>query len=275
MFPDCDFRFHVEGGAVPLGARVRGAVELSAKRDIPRAEVVLITYAATASVSYGNSQQRSSMRLELCKLELRAPLPPSGLAAGAHRFPFDFAPPPGLPPSFNGSGTRVEHRIEARVDVDWALDPVDFVVLDVRMVPTTGARKPVRFVTPPSFHPDIALEVALASSVIVVGEPIRGHFVVRGDLTRLREVILTGHRAAGLPADPLRELRYTREIPASEVRAGAVGFEIPPDERFTPSFSCEQFGTWLEVHVKPVFPLAIDTPVIVPVVALPVGSRIV
>lgn len=204
MFPDCALQFRLAETAHALGAPIRGELEITTKSAIPRAKSVIVFYAVAASATHGPDARRST-RKELARVVTTFDVEPGGLPAGTRRYPLDFAPPPGLPPTCSGRGLSVEHRIEARVDVDWALDPADFTVLNVHMPPAVGERRSPSFRTPADFHDELAFDVVLATDFIVEGDAIHGtisscgrgrfdglvvqfpvHVLPRGSVTRSR-----------------------------------------------------------------------------------------
>lgn len=273
MFPSCKFKFRTEP-RVYLGRQIAGVLEVEAGEDIRRAEVVFVTYVVTATAEYTKGDGKTGrVRRELAKMLVRHDLPPGGLARGTHTFPFAFDPPPGLPPTFEGSGCSVVHLMEARVDVDWAVDPVGVISLEMFAPPVEGARSPFVTRTPPAFHPDVVLEISLASSVIIEGEPIHGHIALRSGAQRVDRILIDARRAVGLPTRPRYERIITLGIPRQALEAGTpVSFTIPPDPRSTVSFAGHPVSSRIELVVAADIPWAADPRTLLALHVVPRGS---
>lgn len=276
LFPDCDFKFSFSEPALYLGRQISGQLEVIAKEDIARAEVVFITYTVNArAMVMGSKGQSRPVQWELAKVLVRHDLLPGGLSAGSHVFPFTIDPPYGLPPTFEGCDTAVGHQLEARVDVDWASDPVERVRLNVLMPPVAGSRAPFATRTPPSFHKEIVLEISLVSSYVVEGEPIRGQIALRGGAATMDSVVVDLLQAAGCAREMRRGRCGRTVIPRESLLTGEpVPFLITPDRRISPSYEGAPVSMRAELAVSADIPWALDPSMTVALHVVPRGSTL-
>lgn len=274
VFPRCDFKFSVTEPRLFLGRPIVGQLDVVAPEPVPRAEFVLVTYSVHAAAEYTTSDnKRRTERRELSRMVVKFDVPEGGLAKGTHAFPFAIDPPPGLPPTFDGCRCTVEHRLEARVDVDWAIDPVSAVALNVELPPIVGTRAPFATRTPPSFHDEVALEISLASTTIVQGEQIYGQIALRGGATKVDAIVIDAMRVAGLARRPNHEKVFTLTIPKAALASGdPVPFVIQPDPRGTPSFVGDPVSTSLDLVVSADIPWALDPSMALRMHVVPPGS---
>src|SRR6201999_628142 len=104
--------------------RIDGVLELEAPEPIPRAEGAEIFIRTVAWAGYGGGKRRSVVRRDVFSMPMRSEIPRDvPLAAGIHRYPFTFDAPAWLPPNYQGYDCGISTVIEARLDVDWAIDP--------------------------------------------------------------------------------------------------------------------------------------------------------
>src|SRR5947209_4471887 len=123
LFPKASFKIMVPDGLIIPGTRVDGELVVEVPEAIPRAEHVELVFRSIAWAGYGSGKNRSVVRREMYQAPLIVDLPKDvPLAAGEHRYPFKLDLPYWLPPPYKGSDCAIEHTIETRVDVDWAID---------------------------------------------------------------------------------------------------------------------------------------------------------
>src|SRR4051794_40669443 len=123
LLPKCSFEVLLEGGVFVPGSRVEGTLVLTAPEPIVRAEHVHLVFTTSAWAGYSSGKSRSVLRRSVFVAPFRIALPPPALAAGTHRFPSAVDVPPWLPPGYQGDDCAIEHVIETRLDVGWAIDP--------------------------------------------------------------------------------------------------------------------------------------------------------
>lgn len=280
LFPKCNFQVLVPDGIVIPGTRVAGVLVLDAPENIPRAEHVSLDFISRAWVGYGSGKNRSVTRRTMFHAPLHIDLPQGMLAAGTHRFPFAVDVPPWLPPGISGNDCAIEHVIEARLDVDWAVDPVAKLTPHIMMRLGEATRQSLVTRSPASFDESIVLEITLASSVVAHDEPISGQIALRsGHSARFDAVDLT---VAGLMTmtmargDRRRGGGASIRIPAAALRSGeAVPFQFPGNQHLLlPTLRNSFIDYDVALHVSVDIPWASDPAFDILLHVLPAGSTI-
>lgn len=280
LFPKCSFEVLLSGGVFVPGRRVDGTLVLTAEAPIPRVDHVELAFHTRAWAVYGSGKNRSVLRRSVFDAPLRVGLPNEVLAAGTHRFPFAVDVPPWLPPGFSGPNCGIDHEIETRLDVDWAIDPKALRCPTIFMAPQLGRRATLNTRSPLGFHETIVLEVTLASSVLALDEPISGQIALRsGHSARFDAIDLSFTSVARITmgrGDARRgEEGYRVRIPAQSLRGGeAVPFQIPSHPQFVPSFRSSFIDHDLVLAVSVDIPWASDPAFDIPLQVLPRGSTI-
>jgi hypothetical protein len=279
LFPKCSFEVLVSGGVLRPGTRVEGVLVVTAPSPIPRAESIELVFESVAWAGYGGGKNRSVDRRVMFRAPLHVEIPSGLLGAGTHRFPYAIDLPNWLPPAYQGSDCAIEHTLEARVDVDWAIDPVVKMYPRIELAPREGTRLPMTTRSPLHFHESIVLEVTLASTVIAHDEPLTGQVALRsGHDARFDAIELTMAGAARIVMG-LKDRRLGGgsmiRIPAQALRSGeAVPFQFAPNPHLLPSFRSSFIDHEVLLTVKvdipwsadPSFPLMLDV--------LPPGSTV-
>lgn len=180
---DCDVR--VEDLALtPAG--VSGSVVVSAAEPVRRARCIHLLLSVA---SEQGTIETSDGEIDL---------PAEGLPQGVSRFPFTLPRETSLE---NLAWRKAWHRVDARVDVEWALDPTGQATIGfakpaaatdappdtarsadlgpVENAPARIGRTPCWVRSPKGYHPEIVLEIALASTRITVDEPLVGNVALR------------------------------------------------------------------------------------------------
>ena len=282
LFPRCDLQVRLGDGYVRAGARLLGSVELDVPDDIPRAEAVELYFRTRAWAGYGSGKSRSVVRRDVLAVPLRFELAPgAALPRGHHSHPFAIDIPAWLPPGYAGNDCAIEHQIEARVDVDWAKDPVARWVPVVLPAPVQGVRSPATLRSAPGFHDRIVLEIALASSTITQGEPIQGTIALRGGHDARFDAIRLAHASRATISMGRKDARYREHgvvrIPADALRPGAaVAFHLPPlaPGAGMPTFRNGFIDHDVVLRIAVDIPWAIDPSFDVPLLVLPQGSTL-
>ena len=158
----------MSGGALRPGTRAEGVLVVTAPAPIPRAGSIELVFVSMAWAGYGGGNGRSIERRVMFRAPLHVEIPSGLLAAGTHRFPYAIDLPNWLPPAYQGSDCAIEHTLEARLDVDWAVDPVVKMYPRIELAPREGRRMPMTTRSPVNFHESIVLEVMMTATS---GEP--------------------------------------------------------------------------------------------------------
>ena len=280
LFPKCSFEVLLGGGAFVPGNRVEGALLLTAPEPIPRVDHIQLAFQTRVWAGYGSDNNRRVIRNTLFDARFRVELPNALLPAGAHRFPFFVDVPRWLPPGFRGPDCAIEHHIETRLDVDWAIDPKAVVCPVIFLPPAQGVRATLNTRSPNGFHDTMVLEVTLASSVLALDEPIVGQIALRSGHDARFDSIELSFASLATIAMGRGDVRQgqssgTFRIPASALRAGeAVRFQIPSDPLFLPSFRTSFVDHDLVLAVSVDIPWGRDPSFHIPLQVLPRGSSI-
>ena len=258
------------------GDRLEGALILEAPEPIARAEKILLTIESIAFASYGKSGVEKVMFQAPLQFDLPKDLP---FAAGEHRYPFVVDIPDWLPPAMDNGDFGIRHVIEARLDVDWAVDPVAKISPRVVMKPRSGARRAATMRSHPSFHEELVVEVTLASAVIAADETITGQIALRNGhaaqfdgidltLTSVAQIVMgSGDRRTS----PLSRV----QIPAAELRDGkALSFTFPPTPGLSPTYRTSFIDHDVVLVVSADVPWRSDPSFEIPLEVLPQGSII-
>ncbi len=280
LFPKADFQVLVDDGLIIAGKKLDGILVLDAKEDIPRAEHVDFTLRTTAWAGYGSGKSRSIVRRQMWNQPLHVDLPKGQtLPKGQHRYPFSIQIPPWLPPALSGPDCGLVHELEARLDVDWAIDPVTKLCPRVEMPAGEGLRTPRSTRSPTGFHAKIVLEVTIASSVIAQDEPLVGEIALRsGHDARFDAIELSLASSVTVPmgrGDIRRGAANMIRIPAEMMRSGeAVPFKFPPNPHLPPTYRTGFLDHDVVLGVSVDIPWAVDPAFEIMLHMLPAGSRI-
>ena len=280
LLPKCSFEVRLNGGVFVPGQRVEGTLVLTAPEPIPRADHVDLVFRTWAWAGYGSGKNRSVLRRDMFNAPFRVAVGPMDLPAGTHRFPFAVDVPWWLPPGYHGLDCAIEHVVETRLDVDWAVDPTAKRFPVIQMAPQLGTRTPLSTRSPVGFHPEIVVELSLASTVVALGEPLIGHVALRGAAAaRFDAVELLFASIAQITmgrGDRRRSpLGLRVRIPADALRTGEpIPFQIPPHQSFTPTAASSFIEHDLALVVSLDIPWASDPIFEIPLQVLPQGSII-
>jgi hypothetical protein len=279
LIPKCSFEVLLSGGALVPGQRVEGSLVLTAPEPIPRTDHVELAFRTYAWAGYGSGKSRSVLRRDLFNAPFRVEVPKE-LPAGTHRFPFALDVPWWLPPGFTGGDCAIQHLVETRLDVDWAIDPTAKRYPVVQMAPQLGTRKPLSTRSPVNFHPEIVVEISLASTVVALGEPLIGQLALRGAAAARFDAVelLFGSIATvtmGRGDRRRSPLGMRVRIPANALRSGEpIPFQIPPHQSFTPTSASSFIEHDLALVVSIDIPWAVDPAFEIELQVLPHGSII-
>jgi hypothetical protein len=280
LFPKCNFKVLLPNGVVTAGTRLDGVLELDVPEDIPRADHVHLFFSSKAWVGYGGGKNRTVYRRDLYLAPMIVELPKDvPLARGTYRYPFALDVPAWLPPFFPGNDCAIEHAIEARLDVDWAVDPKTRYVPLVVVPPSEGVHEPKTIRSPIGFHDEIVIEVSLGSTVKAQDEPLTGSIALRsGHAARFDAVILYYQSVATMRmgrGDRRDGGALSIRIPAERLRGGdSVPFAFPPDTQVPPTWRNGFIDHDVVLRVNVDIPWRIDPAFEVPLHVLPAGSTV-
>jgi len=161
------------------------------------------------------------------------------LPIGEHTFPFEFALPANLPPTFKGELTTIAYRLEAKVNRPLATDLHAEQQLIVRMPPPVDADKPVR--ASASLKTGLTLELELKASGYCPGDHVVGALHLIGTPPALKsvvvEVISREKGEAREFADHVEHVRVRAEIDPAQFTGGApCPIDLPLPDDADPSF---------------------------------------
>ncbi len=264
----------------PPGSRVEGTLVVTNEETIPRADHIQLAFETRAWAGYGSGKNRSVVRRSVFNAPFRVDVPDATLAAGTHRFPFTVDVPAWLPPAYQGNDCAIEHVIDTRVNVEWAIDPKTKVSPTIFLPPEQGYRKPLNTRSPQGFHESIVLEVTLASSELALDEPIIGQIALRGghaarfdaiDLSFVSIARIVMGRGDGRYGAVINSVR----IPAAALRGGeAAPFQIASNPYFLPTFHTAFIDNDLVLKVSVDIPWASDPSFDIMLHVLPRGSTL-
>jgi hypothetical protein len=253
IFPKCSFQVLVQNGRVVSGQRLDGVLVVDAPEPIPRAEEIDLLFQSVAWVSYGKGGATKVMFEAPLEIDLPKGAP---FAAGEHRYPFVVDIPAWLPPALDGGMFGIRHTIDARLDVDWAIDPhAQYVWPPVHMMPRSAVRRPLTIRSRPGFFKGVVLEVTLLSSTIAIGESIQGQIALRNghaETFNAVELVLSSNATMVIGmgdrrATPLSRLRLSAE----RLRAGeTLSFAFPSAPHLHPSYKTSFIDHDVSLHVS-------------------------
>jgi hypothetical protein len=160
------------------GETVRGTAHLIARHDLRPRGVVLHAFGEEVTTLGPNTlMTQHSQPFEL-SFNLWSPTAHDDrLPQGEYDFPFEFALPPALPPSFNGEFTRIIYLIEAKVDLALHTDIRGEQLLHVLPAPLTDADQPV---SASAQAQGVQVELALTANGYYPGDRAAGTLRVTG-----------------------------------------------------------------------------------------------
>lgn len=275
LFPKSTFRVLLPDGFARIGGHVDGVLEVDVPEDIPRTEGLEVQYTVRSWAGFGSGKNRSVQEERLFTAPFVFEIP-EVLPAGTHRYALPITLPPGLPPAYAGDDCAVEHRVSARLDVDWAIDPKFSISLQALPPPIHGAhRQPLITRSSPGLHERIVIEISLASTVIAAGEPVIGEIALRGGHeARFDFIEVALCNIAVLRGGTVRRRSDVgaARIPAAALRGGeATRFVVQPRAAF-PAFKSWLIDNECMLVVRVDIPFASDPEFAIPLHVLPIGS---
>ena len=280
IFPKAKLSILVPGGVLPAGEHVEATLVIEAPEPIPRTLGFDLHLRSTAWAGYGSGKNRSVIRRDLYSIPMRSAFDRgTELAAGTHRIPFELDVPAWLSPSYDGTDCGIATVIDARVDVDWAVDPKITVAPPIVRAPLSGMRTPGRIRSGPDFHSKVALELALDSTVIAHDEMLRGQIALRStEPVTFSAVVITMRSVATISmgrGDRRTGAGMSLRITPAELEGGkTVPFAIRASDVGPASFRNRYLEHDLVLDVSLDVPWGFDPSFRVPLQVLPPGSSI-
>jgi hypothetical protein len=161
------------------------------------------------------------------------------LPAGEYTFPFEFALPANLPPTFKGELTTIAYRLEAKINRLLATDLHAEQQLIVRVPPPADADKLVR--ASASLSSGLTVELALKASGYCPGDHVLGALHIIGAPPPIKTVVVeVASREKGEArefADHVDHVRVRAEIDPAQISGGApCPIDLPLPDDADPSF---------------------------------------
>lgn len=161
------------------------------------------------------------------------------LAPGERIFPFEFALPANLPPTFKGELTTIDYRLEAKVNRPLATDLHAEQQLIVRVPPPIDADKPLR--ASAHLSTGLTLELDLKASGYCPGDHVVGALHLIGAAPTIKSAVVEVYsREKGEAhefADHVEHVRVRAEIDPAQFNGGApYPIDLPLPDDADPSF---------------------------------------
>jgi sporulation-control protein spo0M len=223
------------------GETVHGTVHLSARSELRPRNVLLRAFGEEITMLGPSTVMSQHSHPFDLSFTLWSPTAHDDkLPQGEYDFPFEFALPATVPPTFNGEFTRIIYLIIAKIDRPLHADIHCELPLKVLPAPLTEADKPVRAAA--QSPQGVKVELALTASGYYPGEHIQGTLLVTGaesvQLTAATVEIVSREKAEAREfADHFDKVRVRAEIdPARLTGAQPFPIDLPLPEDADPSF---------------------------------------
>jgi hypothetical protein len=223
------------------GDAVHGTIHLIVRSDLRPRNVLLHAFGEEVTTLGPNTLMTQHSQPFDLSFNLWSPTAHDDkLLKGEYDFPFDFALPPALPPSFNGEFTRIVYLLEAKVDLALHTDIRGEQALHILPAPLTMADEPVNAsVTSPQ---GVKLELLLNASGFYPGDHVHGTLRLIGAqqlAITAATVELVSHEKGEARefTDHFDKVRVRIEIDPAQLLGGQpFPIELPIPEDADPSF---------------------------------------
>jgi hypothetical protein len=174
------------------------------------------------------------------------------LPVGEHPFPFEFALPANLPPTFKGEFTTIAYRLEAKIDRPLAADLHAEQELIVRALPPVNADQPRR--ASASLDTGLTLELELNAGGFCPGDHVLGALRVSGSHAPIQaaivELVSREKGEAREFADHVERVRVRAEIDPAQLSGGQpYPIDLPLPDDADPSFIAQHSSKTRSVRV--------------------------
>jgi hypothetical protein len=222
------------------GDSVHGVLHLTARSDLrPRGVVVHAFGEEVTTLGPNTLMTQRSFPFDL-SFNLWSPTAHDDkLLKGEYDFPFEFALPAALPPTFNGEFTRILYVIAGKVDLPLHADIHHEHQFSVLPAPLSEAEKPVRTAAQ---APGIRVELTLSAGGFYPGDHIQGTLQVTGVepaqvIAATVEIVSREKAEAHEFVDHFDKVRVRAEIdPARLIGGEPFPIDLPLPEDADPSF---------------------------------------
>jgi len=222
------------------GETVRGVIHLIVRSDLRPRNVQLHAFGEEVTTLGPNTLMTQHSHPFDLSFNLWSPTAHDDrLPKGEYDFPFEFALPPALPPSFNGEFTRIVYLLEAKVDLALHADIRVEQTLHILSAPLLNTDQPSSAsVQSPQ---GVKLEIALNASGFYPGDHVAGTLRVSGAEQPLTaatiELISREKGEAREFSDHFDKVRVRIEIDPAQLSGGQpFPIDVPIPDDADPSF---------------------------------------
>lgn len=220
------------------GDTVRGTVHLTVASDLRPRDIVLHVFGEEVTMLGPNSLMTERTHTFELTFSLWSPTAHDDkLPKGEYDFPFEFALPASLPPSFNGEFTRIVYLITGKVDLPLHADIHHEQALHVLPSLVTEPDRPVAAT---ATAPGLSVELQLNSHIFSPGDHLTGTLQLSGAepvSTVCVEIVSREKGEAREFTDHFDKVRVRAEIDPARLAGGQpFSIDLPLPEDADPSF---------------------------------------
>ncbi len=251
------------------GEIIRGFVAVRADKDFECNRIVVtFTGEVKTRITTGSGKHRHTHRETIPIVKTGVIVHEGGLVyAGESRFEFEFQIPPNAPPSYDTYHGDIYYRLDAKIEVSWALDPKDSLLVNVVYPYRKEVGRGVRVACENNGSQYPPLEVQLDNTSFCMGELVPFNVRISSG-QKIRKV-----RFELIHHEYVRARSRTRErdhvlakssIDAEEIQYDtwfAIGVEIPRGA--PPAFDAQIIKSYLYLKVTLDIPWRFDKSVVV------------
>lgn len=270
---------HFAGAALRAGVENEGTLRVVVPRELRSVRGISVRYTCIVEATSGRGNNRRTENELFIDRTFTFAAPEGGvLSRGEHRYDFVLPLPKALPPTFEDPNVEVRHELVGRVEVGGSFDASTTFQAKLVPLPVSALRKPEVVRSKPDFDRNIVLELALDSTVVEAGTPIRGRVALRaGEAQRLGALHVMLVSLLQVRFGAAQTYRIEREkirIDGSDLEQGrAAHFEIRTPT-LMPSFDTPMIRHLCQVVARAPISLFQNPELDVFVEILPAGSDI-
>jgi hypothetical protein len=237
------------------GETVRGTIHLAVRSDLRPRSVLLHAFGEEVTTLGPNTLMTQHSHPFDLSFNLWSPTAHDDkLLKGEYDFPFEFALPAALPPSFNGEFTRIVYLLEAKVDLALHTDIRGEQALHILPAPLVNADQPIS--ASAQSPQGVQLELALKSSGFYPGDHVAGTLRVSGaeqlSITAATIELISHEKGEAREfTDHFDKLRVRIEIePAQLIGGQPFPIDLPIPDDADPSFVAQHSAKARLVRAK-------------------------
>lgn len=147
---------------------------------------------------------------------------PGLMQTGNMRVPFSFKIPESVPSSYDGERGELEYTLKAKIEVSWARDPKDEVLLKV--IETPKQIDPRSIVTSEIDDGISILDVELENNEVCLGQPLKLRYRVDRDVNMRGvriDLLSTEHAVAEGNKSALHQMLYSNLVENNQIIRGS------------------------------------------------------